>query len=184
LQRLGSLVAAETQMVLLTATLPPSQERILRERMHWQDEGVVIRQPTVRTNIRYSVVSVDHRARPDEQDAVIEGLVDQEDGKVVVYCNSRSRVERLARSGLGVYEAFHAGLPDKKKAEVLEEFRTGEVRIVVATSALGMGVDIPDIRLIVHADVPRNLIDFAQESGRAGRDGRPSRSIVVGDSSE
>lgn len=67
----------------------------------------------------------------------------------------------------------------QQREGVLEAFRTGKIRVVVATDALGMGVDIPDITWIIHADEARDMLDYAQESGRAGRDGRLSEAILV-----
>ena len=97
----------------------------------------------------------------------------------MVYCNTRSRVEELGSEGLFVSERYHGEMDDERKAGVLEEFRAGEVRVVVATSALGMGIDIPDIRLIVHMDEPIDLMEYQQESGRAGRDGMVSEAVIV-----
>ncbi|GME47484.1 hypothetical protein B0A55_11426 [Neofusicoccum parvum] len=101
------------------------------------------------------------------------------EGKVVIYCNTVSRVKSLVDAGLFQYEAFYSKMSEARKKEVLEDFRAGVVRVVVATSALGMGIDIPDIRLIIHTDEPRDLLDYAQESGRAGRDGLASRAVMV-----
>jgi superfamily II DNA/RNA helicase len=184
LQRLGELVGAEVQMVLLTATMPPSEEGKLWQRMGWKRQEVsLFRAPTVRTNIRYSVVTpaASEKVSEEEHDRLVGEVVKREKGKVVVYCNSRGRVDRLVKSGLlgSDCSGFHSMSGADRKSDMLKGFREGRVRVVVATSALGMGVDIPDIRLIVHADEPRNMMDFAQESGRAGRDGVRSRSVVV-----
>ncbi|TKA22027.1 hypothetical protein B0A49_14051, partial [Cryomyces minteri] len=70
------------------------------------------------------------------------------------------------------------------KDRMLEGFREGRQRMIVATSALGMGVDIPDIRCIIHIDRPRTLLDYAQESGRAGRDGKRSEAMAIEDDDE
>jgi superfamily II DNA helicase RecQ len=66
-----------------------------------------------------------------------------------------------------------------ERASVLEAFRTGKTRVIVATNALGGGVDIPDIGWIIRADEPQDMLDYAQEDGRAGRDGRVSQAILV-----
>jgi len=70
-------------------------------------------------------------------------------------------------------------MAEDRKEEVLDDFRSGRVRVIVASGAFGMGIDIPDIRLIVHMDEPRSMMDFGQASGRAGRDGLPSRAIII-----
>jgi RecQ family ATP-dependent DNA helicase len=184
MQRLGQLMTAETQMILLTATLPPTKEAELQRRMGWAEGQMkIFRAPTVRTNIKYRVLDAGRYSRQRERE-VVEELVESvlstsDDGKIVIYCNTRAKVDDLASAGLFCCEAFHSKIKDGRKKEILEDFRAGLVRVVVATSALGMGVDIPDIRLIVHVDEPRNMLDYAQESGRAGRDGLMSRVVVV-----
>src|SRR5579871_5449988 len=185
LQQLGRLMMAKTQMILLTATLPPTKEVELQSRMGWAEgEMKIFRAPTVRKNVRYGVMNGGRYSKQRERELVdqLVGSVLREsnDGKVVIYCNTIPKVEALATAGLFCCEAFHSKVKSGRKMEILEDFRTGRVRVVVATSALGMGVDIPDIRLIVHVDEPRNLLDYAQESGRAGRDGLMSQAIIIG----
>ncbi|KAH7010562.1 P-loop containing nucleoside triphosphate hydrolase protein, partial [Macrophomina phaseolina] len=151
LQQLGKLMAAETQIVLLTATLPPSREEKLWRRMGWgAEEVVVFRAPTVRRNVGYRVVKLEGRGGKKEQEKRIEEMVEGvlgalAEGKVVVYCNTITKVEGLVGAGLFQCEAFHSRIAGGRKREILEDFRAGIVRVVVATSALGMGIDIPDI---------------------------------------
>lgn len=98
---------------------------------------------------------------------------------MVIYCKTKAEVSQLARAGRFVCEAFHADMSKQRKDEVLEDFRVGRERVVVATSALGMGIDIPEIRLIVHAGEPRSMMDYGQGSDRAGRDGGRNEAVVV-----
>ncbi len=103
----------------------------------------------------------------------------QPEGKVVMMCESKDTVREIVEARLFPCEMFHADLPDEVKEETLDEFRVGSIRVIVATGAFGMGIDIPNIRLIVHVDNPRNMRDYGQASGRAGRDGLPSRAIII-----
>ncbi|KAI0568208.1 RecQ Superfamily II DNA helicase, partial [Pyrenophora tritici-repentis] len=96
-------------------------------------------------------------------------------GKIVVYGNSVPKVKGLAEK-LKCHAYHHHAVG---KASMLEEFMGGKQRVIVATSALGMGVDVPDIRCIVHMDWPFSVLDYAQESGRAGRDGERSEAIMM-----
>jgi superfamily II DNA helicase RecQ len=185
MQQLGKLVAAETQMVLLTATLPPSEEEELYRRMHFQTEQVdMFRARTARVNVAYRVVYVQKAAGREEEEAVLRIIQRRirmiKSGKVVVYGGTVGKVKKIAEE-LGCNAYYHDAVG---KASMLGEFMEGKQRVIVATSALGMGVDIPDIRCIIHVDRPRTLLDYAQESGRAGRDGLRSEAIIVEEEGE
>ena len=185
LQQLGKLAFADTQMVLLTATLPPRDEDELFRRMYWRREEVTsIRASTVRSNIEYSVVDgPTEQAKRIEQVSNLVGEVlmnrSQPGAKAVVMCESKPEIKAIVESGLFPCEPFHAEMTEDRKEDVLDDFRSGRVRVIVASGAFGMGIDIPDIRLIVNMDEPRNMRDYGQASGRAGRDGLHSRAIII-----
>ena len=168
MRRLGKLVRAEAQMVLVTATLPPSKQDELYERMYWK--GLEVddqhRMRTVRKNIRYSVHVVEKTTRRVEREAahddavvrIVEAKVRQhQPGKIIVYANSVDKVVRLADQ-LGV-DAYYSEA--HLKSEMFQDFRSGRNPMIVATSALGLGIDIPDVRVVVHADTPRCLEEYA-----------------------
>jgi ATP-dependent DNA helicase RecQ len=95
----------------------------------------------------------------------------------IVYCLSRRGVEQTARflQGKGIRaRAYHAGLPDGERADAQEAFQRDEAEVVVATIAFGMGIDKPDVRFVIHRDMPKDVESWYQEMGRAGRDGLPS----------
>ena len=100
----------------------------------------------------------------------------------VVYCASRKETHRVAEfleaQGMDA-AAFHAGLGADEKKEVQEKFRVGDLRVIAATNAFGMGIDKPDIRLVVHADIPGSLENYLQEAGRAGRDRKDAHCVLL-----
>ena len=113
---------------------------------------------------------------------VLTGLLRKvQGGSAIIYCFSRQGTEalasRLTEQGLGALP-YHAGLEDDVRRETQERFLRGDAPIIVATIAFGMGVDKPDVRLVVHYDLPKSVEGYYQETGRAGRDGKPSECVL------
>jgi ATP-dependent DNA helicase RecQ len=136
-----------------------------------------------RTNLEFDVVP----STPAEKFAHIYQVLLAElpldtPGGAIVYCASRKRTEDVAaflrEKGLGA-EHFHAGLRPETKKNVQGSFIRGELRVIVATNAFGMGIDKPDVRLVIHADIPGSLENYLQEAGRAGRDQMGARCVLL-----
>jgi ATP-dependent DNA helicase RecQ len=103
-------------------------------------------------------------------------------GGAIVYCATRRHTEEVAKflQAKGVAANwFHAGLPPESKKSVQEQFIRGDLRVIAATNAFGMGIDKPDVRLVIHADIPGSLENYIQEAGRAGRDRQQARCVLL-----
>ena len=103
-------------------------------------------------------------------------------GGAIVYCASRRQTEELAaflRDKGHAAAAFHSQIPPETKKDLQRRFIHGELRVMVATNAFGMGIDKPDVRLVLHADIPGSLENYVQEAGRAGRDQQPARCVLL-----
>lgn len=127
-----------------------------------------------RSNLNFEVLPTQRSTKmPDILDRLEEHLPATGASGAVVYCATRSATERVAaflqQQGLAA-ERYHAGLSAEEKRDIQEAFRVGELRVIAATNAFGMGIDKSDIRLVVHGDVPGSLENYLQEAGRAGRD--------------
>ena len=136
-----------------------------------------------RENLDFVVVQTSSGQKYDHIHQVIEAdLPVDGPGGAIVYCATRRHTEVVAEylRDKGVEAGhFHAGLQPETKKDVQQSFISGELQVIVATNAFGMGIDKPDVRLVVHADIPGSLENYLQEAGRAGRDQRAARCVLL-----
>jgi len=130
-----------------------------------------------RPNIRYLIAE---KRQPLTQ--VLQFLDDWKDSSGIIYCLSRKRVEEMAvnlqRHGIRA-SAYHAGMPGRVREKVQDDFLRDRVKVIVATIAFGMGVDKPNVRFVIHHDLPKSMESYYQETGRAGRDGLESEAMLL-----
>jgi ATP-dependent DNA helicase RecQ len=162
-----------------TATASPVVLEAVRSTLFGDDRPHLVQGDPDRPNIRYTVME------SDSKEAALAMLFN---GRVelpaIVFCRSRKRVEGVARDlaptlGYERCAAYHAGLTADERREIEAWFFSSTDGVLAATCAYGMGVDKPNIRTVVHYEIPSNVEAFLQESGRAGRDKGPARSIIL-----
>ena len=136
-----------------------------------------------RTNLEFVVVPTTGGEKfPHIHQILMANLRPDTSEGAIVYCATRRGTEEVAeflQMKKMAADYFHAGLPPETKKSVQERFIAGELRVIAATNAFGMGIDKPDVRLVVHADIPGSLENYLQEAGRAGRDRKMARCVLL-----
>lgn len=175
--RLGELrnMLPQVPMLALTATADHVTRDDIVQRLALRDP-YVFQSSFDRPNIRYLV---QEKFRPQKQ--VIDYVIAQRGASGIIYCGSRKKTEELALKlqveGVRA-RPYHAGLPHEEKRETLHRFLRDDLDVVVATIAFGMGINKPNVRFVLHYDIPRSIEAYYQETGRAGRDGVASEAVM------
>lgn len=164
-------------VLALTASATPEVQKDICEKLQFRRQNV-FRQSFERANLSYSVFSVDSKINK-----ILE-IVNRVPGSGIIYCKSRKRCKEI--SDLLLLEQvsadfYHAGLTQDQRNRKQEDWIDNKTRVIVCTNAFGMGIDKPDVRFVVHADVPDCLENYYQEAGRAGRDGYRSYAVLLHD---
>jgi len=167
-------------VLALTASATKEVQDDICEKLHFKEKNI-FRQSFERKNLSYSVFKVDSKINK-----VLE-ILTKVQGSAIVYCKSRKRTKEIAellQLQNIIADFYHAGLPQEERNKRQEDWIKNKTRVIVCTNAFGMGIDKPDVRSVVHADIPDCLENYYQEAGRAGRDRQKSFAVLLYDDNE